>query len=469
MPTAKEPGQGNKNVVLVGASEFHEGSMSVSANGQVEAFSQADLKSQVSAPVALINVSIGDQVYAGKVIMELENSDLRAQLAQAQAVLARAEGEATTGSVSLESAKQSAVEKARDAYFKSYDAVMNSLDPILYNNDGRGGRLAPYVADNKLNSAITDADLDLKAIYPSWKNKVDTISANSSSEDIKAVLDFSTVQLNKTDRLLSNVSVALNDAARYATDPFLSMVAGWKATVSAARGNVSGALAALTSAANVLSTSGTSQGLTLKAGVESARAGVNNIQAQLAKTVIRSPIAGQISSLPLREGELATPGTLLATVIGDDSRLLVKAYVSGSDLARVTVGASALVDGDVPGKVENIAPSVDPISKKAEVDIAVSDEASKALVIGDNVEVSIKAGNTAITSGKYFLPIQDVKIMPDKAYVLTLDSENRVVRNPVTLGAVKGDFVEVISGINDSMKLVTPVYELDEGQKVDVR
>jgi hypothetical protein len=37
------------------------------------------------------------------------------------------------------------------------------------------------------------------------------------------------------------------------------------------------------------------------------------------------------------------------------------------------------------------------------------------------------------------------------------------------LGKVQGDFVEIISGINPDMMIVTPVYEIEEGERVVVQ
>jgi multidrug efflux pump subunit AcrA (membrane-fusion protein) len=66
----------------------------------------------------------------------------------------------------------------------------------------------------------------------------------------------------------------------------------------------------------------------------------------------------------------------------------------------------------------------------------------------------------------YKLPIQDVKIEPGEAYVLTVDSDNKVTKNPVILGEVDGDFVQVIQGLTSGMSIISPVYELDLGESV---
>jgi multidrug efflux pump subunit AcrA (membrane-fusion protein) len=471
---------GPKKVTLANASTFREGSGSVSINGTVESHSQADLKSQTSAPISVIKVAIGDNVSPGQTILELQNADIRAQLDQAKASLQLAKGQQETGAISVDSAKVSAIEKIRDAYTKTYDVIYNQIDPILFNNNSNGGRLDSYISDYKLSSEIMEIDIDLKGDLKTWKNLSDSLDPATSTQNITAVSDFSKARLDKTTRLLNDISQVLGDLGKVSNATFVSQVTSWKTTVSTAATTVSGASAALTAADLSLSSGNTAQNSTVLAQISAAQAGVNNLQAQLEKTIVKSPISGKISALPLRVGELASPGTLLATVVGGGG-LQVKAFVSSDDLARIKVGMPVTLSGSVKGTVSNVAPSVSSSNKKAEVDIDVSNYQSSGLVVGQNISASIVAEevtapntgssnvSTAGSPSIYRLPIQDVKIVPGDAYVLTVDADSKIKRHSVTLGKVEGDFVEVIAGMTDDMKIVTPVYELDEGQVVSAQ
>ncbi len=469
-----------KKVTLVNAATFREGNLSVSADGIVESHSQADLKSQTSAPVALINVGIGDNVYQGQVLLELQNNDIRAQLAEGQAALAVAKGQQYTGGVSLTSAKQAAIDKIRDAYLKSYDAVVSEADPILYNNDGSGGHLQSFSTDTKTNSEISEIDLDLKSIFPDWNNTANSLDASvSSMATLSSAIQSSQTNLNSTLTLLGDISKILNSLTGNATPTFAASLGGWKATISGARASVSAAAQALTGAETGLNAASASQGSTVPAGVDAAEAGVGNLQAQLAKTIVRSPITGKVSALPLYVGELATPGTLLATVVGNESGIRVKAYASGEDLYRIKIGAPVKIEGNIDGVVSSLSPSIDTVTKKAEIDIDITNSDQSDLVIGQNVSVSISASNTAqqVSNGtdlagqnnqlSYLLPIQDVKIIPGGgSVVFTIDGNSKIKSNNVTVGKVQGDFIEITGGISDSMNIVAPVYELDPGETV---
>ncbi len=462
---------GPKKVQVANVSSFRKNDLVVQAQGMVESKSQADLKSQMSAPVSVTNVSIGDMVYAGQVILELQNADIRAQLSQAKASLDLANGQYYTGGVSLDSAKSSAIDQVRDSYLKGYEAVITNIDPLLNNNDGNGSRLTSFVSDAKTKDEIISVRIDLTNILKDWKTAVDALSPGSSPDDIIAAIRLSSKNLNTITGLLNNISRGLNDAAIYSNASFSAFLNNWKAIVSGAKASVSGSSLALSGALASLSGSNASFGTTAEAQVSLAKAGVQNLQAQLGKTIITSPITGRISALPLRVGELAAPGQLLATIIGGGG-LEVKAFVSGEDIARVGVGASVIIGDTFKGTVANVAPSLNSASRKAEVDVDVTDLENSGLVVGQNVSVSITAKGSVqspAAANTYLLPIQDVKIVPGAAYVFTVDQDSKIKRNDVTLGQVQGDFIEVVSGLSDDMQIVTPVYELDEGEKVSVQ
>ena len=471
-------------VALINTASFREGNLSVSGNGIVESRSQSDLRSQTIAPISAIDVSIGQTVSPGQVLIELSNSDVTAQLAQAQASLALAQGQYQTGAVSLTSAKQTVVDKVRDAYLKTYDAIVTETEPILFNIDGNGGQLTSFSSDSVLNSQITSLDLDFRSQFPQWKAVNDALTVATSSDAFQIAIALTQKNLASADLLLSDISKVLNKLSSTATLSFQASLTPWKASISGSRDAVSASVQAVTSAAQALNTVHSSQDSTAGAQIAVAQAGVDNLRAQLSKTIIRSPIAGKVSALPLRVGELASQGVLVATIIGNDTNLIVKSYISGDDLSKVHVGDMVLIRSNMSntgttsalqGIVSNIAPGVDSTTKKAEVDIDVTNSAYSGLIIGQNVSVSILMSqhNTSISSGNasttYLLPIQDVKIVAGASYVLTVDQNSKIVRNDVSIGSIQGDFIQIVGGLTDDMNIVTPVYELEEGQTVRVQ
>jgi RND family efflux transporter MFP subunit len=463
-----------RQVTLVEAGTFRTGLSTIGADGVVESVAQVELKSQVSAPIARVYYSVGDTVSAGALIAELQNADIRAQLEQAKASLILAESQQGSSEVNLESARRSLVEKIRDSYSKSDNIINAQLEDILYREtstqEGTVSSLETLVP-NRLQEAVVLKQHELKVLtLPEWKKKIDTLTAVSSEADLVDVLKISRANLATISTLLDNTSTAINEISQDDAPLFLlNVTAGWKTIVDAARSSVSGSSAALTAAEAGVTGSGNSQVTSAAAQIAVAKAGIQALEAQLAKTIIRSPISGKIGELPLRSGELASPGQLIASVVGSGG-LQVKAYASGEDFSRIQRNARATIEGSIPAVVTSIAPSVNSENKKLEVKLTILGGAT-SLVVGQSVHALIDASATsnAIAGSTYLLPMQNVKIIPGDAYVLTVNDQSKIEKRSVILGEIRGEFVEVKSGLADDLKIVTPVYELNEGETVRVQ
>lgn len=87
-----------------------------------------------------------------------------------------------------------------------------------------------------------------------------------------------------------------------------------------------------------------------QAAVEMARAQLNESQARLDKTIIRSPVTGVVLRKNRRAGESVAegPDTPIA-VLADNSTVRVRVDVDESDVGRVRVGQSAYVTADAYG------------------------------------------------------------------------------------------------------------------------
>lgn len=459
-----------KNVVLEPVDNFRTDASVVYADGVVESISQADLKSQISAPLLNVYVSIGDYVNKGQTIAELQNADIKAQLEQARASLELAKGQYDTSGVSVESARRSAVDKVRDAYLKADDAVNTQIGQFLFNQGPDTPQLSSMIIDSSLYDKISTRWTDLQSIFRSWDSSVSSITYSSSDEDIDKALTLAQKNLSVVSDFLSSVSLALTDLTNIANENTLAIASAWKTTTSSARNSISNTSAGVTSSQTTLANARSSHSSPAQAQISVAEAGVKNLEAQLAKTVITSPISGKISALPLRSGEFAAPGQLIATVVGSGG-LQIKAYVSAEDLIRIKKDTNATIRGNISGVVTSIAPSISQTTKKAEIKISISNPNDSGLVVGESVQAVIKAEKALSQNGEalYTLPIQNVKIVPGEAYVFTVDSENKAQKVPVILGDVKGGFVNIKSGISDGMKIISPVYEIIEGEEVHIK
>jgi HlyD family secretion protein len=102
--------------------------------------------------------------------------------------------------------------------------------------------------------------------------------------------------------------------------------------------------------------------------VDQARAGLTDAQEQLAKTVLRAPMSGEVTRLAVEVGEVAVPGTFsretaLLMTVSDLSVIQVNVRVDETDVVRLHMGDSAEISIDAfpdttfSGRVTKIAKS----------------------------------------------------------------------------------------------------------------
>src|SRR5262249_42230348 len=156
------------------------------------------------------------------------------------------------------------------------------------------------------------------------------------------------------------------------------------------------------------------------------KASVTRAQDQLSKTVIRSPLAGIITYLPVTEGEIAivgmqnSPGTTLMT-IADMSVITAEVKVDETDIVNLKLGQEAQIKVDalgdrlLPGHVSEIGNSALTKSGAAAGAATSSQEAKdfKVVVTLDNPPAELRPGlsctATIVTANRkqaVTLPIQ---------------------------------------------------------------
>ena len=204
----------------------------------------------------------------------------------------------------------------------------------------------------------------------------------------------------------------------------------YKTTVSSARAGISAALADISAAQEKLNTAESNylvaqKNLELKqsgnqpetisaqeAQVQRAEAGVGLIQAQLAKTVLRSPIAGLVTKMDIEVGEIAPANTALAAVIAE-SALEIEANVPEVDIAKINIGNAVKINLDAlpyenfTGRVVYIDPA------ETVIDGVVN---FKIKIFFDQTDERIKSGLTANLDVKT-LTKEDALVLPQFAII----------------------------------------------------
>ena len=234
--------------------------------------------------------------------------------------------------------------------------------------------------------------------------------------------------------------------------------------------------------------------------VEQARAALRDARSARSKTTIFAPMAGRVTRLVVEQGETAVPGTFnkdAATLltISDMSVLETKVKVDETDVARISIGDSAVVQIDAfpdttfVGRVSKISnSSVRGVAVQQSADQAVDyevtiqlvnappetrpDFSATAKVITDTrttvlsipiIALTVREnenltpGDTAVGLGRP-KPTKDVG-KKDVEGVFVVGADNKVTFRPVRVGIAGEKHFEVISGLKEGDKIVAGTYQ----------
>ena len=339
----------------------------VSVTGTVKPASNANLSFEKGGRVAYVYAKVGERVGIGEALVSLENGDISAQLAQAKAT-ARAQAakladlkrgtrpeDILVSEVDVENAKNEILNGVKSAYVDSDDAVRNKVDQFISNPKGSSPQLNFSVGNSALENDIENGRQAIESMLVSWNS---SLAGLGSAESALPHAAEAKSNLQIVQNYLDKVALAVN-SLQANTALSQTTVDAYKAAVLAGRTNVTSALDSLAASVEKLRTAESKLALkkagTVKeqvdaqeAEVESAEASVLNLQAQLAKTVIRSPIAGVVTKQDAKRGEIAGVGIVLTSVISD-SKYQIEANVAEADIAKIKIGDAAQVTLDAYG------------------------------------------------------------------------------------------------------------------------
>jgi multidrug efflux pump subunit AcrA (membrane-fusion protein) len=194
---------------------------------------------------------------------------------------------------------------------------------------------------------------------------------------------------------------------------------------------------------------------TATAQVDSAKSHMQSLEAQVIYSRIVSPISGVIADRPLYAGEMAVPGTPLATVI-DISNVVARVNIPQSQSNQVKLGQTATLTQtdsteELAGKVTVVSPASDANSTTVQVWIKIPNPGER-LKPGSSVHAKIV---TELFKAATVLPI--TAILPgEEGGSAALVIVNAVAhKRQLQLGVREGDKVQVLNGVRPGEEVVT--------------
>ncbi len=470
----------------------------ISVTGRVEAIKSVDLAFENSGRVARIYVTIGDKVYSGQTLVVLENSEEVAQIAQAEATLAKdqaklaelkrgvrleeiqvQEVKVTNAESALKDAKRKLIDELRDAYTKADDAVRNKTDQF-FNNPQSSTPELDFVIALQLKNSIESERYLAENILQEWTVSLDALTTES---DLDVYTDKASQNLTQIKSLLDKVGLAVNSLdLTLNADLTQTTVDAWRLDVFTGRTNVNTAVANITAAEEkvedaksdlalaeqelALKKSGVAeeQIIAQEAQIKESEANIQYYQAQLKKSIIRSPINGIVTVQDAKVGEIVPANTTVVSVISD-GEYQIEAFVVEADIANLEIGDAATLSLDAYGEDEIFRATVIKIDPAAELLEGVANY--KTTLQLEEKDSRIRPGMTAdldiVTAEReniIVIPQRTVIFKNGLKTVRVLIDENLVKEIEVETG-ITGNrgYIEIISGIEEGDVVITAIKD----------
>lgn len=456
----------------------------------VEAPLNVRISPKVTGRIDYLEVHEGDRVRLGQVLVRLDPSELqaavnqqRANLAEARYRLAQAQITQSPTVVSVESQiKQQEAELASsqadyNQTRQNYNAQVAAAEAAVTDAQGRVDSANAAVANAQAAIRSAQANLDnaqskYNRTYSLYKQGFvaaqDVDDARTAVSVQQAALDVARGQLNAAIAARDSATAQKNSALQQ-----LDIVkTKGKADIEAARAKVVQAQASLDYAkANRAQKPAYQENLAaLRSAVAAAQAMLKNAEAQLANTVLTSPIDGYVTGRFMDPGTVATPGQpILALQAMQD--VWVSVPVPEEVSPKIYMGQPATVVLDAlpghtfHGRVSQINPSADPTSRQFTVRITI-----------DNHERLLKPGMfarvTMVTdkvTGATVVPREAVRQGGTGATVMVVDDQGVVHQRSVEVGTSDSADIVITRGISPGEKVITmTAMRLRDGMRVRV-
>lgn len=183
---------------------------------------------------------------------------------------------------------------------------------------------------------------------------------------------------------------------------------------------------------------------------EKAVARVTQTQARIRQSTLRAPIAGLVTDVGIRPGEMAVAGQPVIT-LSDRANQQILARLEQNDAQdlHIDMPVRIALDGS-PGQVADerilrIEPAVRKDGTASYTAVWIS-LASAALRLRPNQQVDVRI---PMGTGKSVarLPLEALVTNNDKPAVWTLDAQGSLRLRPVTVGAMGDRYAEVLNGV----------------------
>lgn len=451
----------------------------VYVTGQIKTPEIYNLAFEKSGKIIKINVKVGDTVSKGKILAELDSSELLAQLQQEQANLevqeiklkeikkgarpeeiALAQVKVQNADIALKQAEQNLHDELQKTFDNSDDVIRSKLDSLFLNPNGANPQLIFPVNDSSLKYSVEEKRKNIALSFDLWgKNIFDFDISKKNLITIREFLDDIALLVSS---LVPSTSLSQNTIETYKTN------------ISAGRNIINNAIISLNNAKEKLQSAKSSleiaqkelelkkagateeQIATQEALIKQVRAKISSIQAQIDKNSLRSPVAGIVAKINVQVGEIARANENIISIL-PNAPLQIEANIPEIDIGKIALGNLVKITIDAyPGEIfEGFVSYIEPSETIVEGVVNY-----KTIVSFKNLAQKIKSGlsaNLSIETSRK----NEVLAIPNYAYI---ERQNNFYAKKLTDGSIQE--VKIDLGIKGQNGLVEVLSGLNEGDEI---
>ena len=442
--TAFFPGRGKEHE----AEHVYRGSIAgaINESGVTASDEEYTYFAEVSAPLSYVAVETGDEVVYGQKLAEYDVEDYERNVEQAS--LSRAQSEdASKGQINRSNSYQAKYNKAVEddntyavLYWWQREAA-DSLSESQYSDDYNSRMRAI-----ELNTCIAAKNEDIAEKSTELLNEdISEEEAQQLERDISELKeDIAAAQSELASLPQAFMDPSENSFNNDVSNMMEDISRNWSETKNRKAKYEEGVL-----------NSDQKEALLDEVELAKERESYALDDLSKAKKGVTSAFNGIVTKCDVKAGAVVAKGTPLFTVVSRDD-MKVTVMISKYDISSIAAGQRAEIEacgtryvGEV-SKIKQIATTDSSDKSKVAVDVRI--DGGKNLILGIEADVTIY---TDEKTGVMLIPFQAFYSDDEGDYCYIINSEGVVEKKYFTAGIVNNDAVEVISGLDEGMTVIT--------------
>ena len=426
-----------------------------SGSGTVSPAAESNFGFNSSGQVSEINVKVGDRVETGQVLAQLDDTQAKVDLAQAQVAMDK-----LTSAIAIATAKQT-LANAQSDFVTAKQALVYLISPeVLYWEEKLAEReqiLADAQAANQTdtssaaNQKVTEAETSLKYAQGSltYFQKI-----YESDYVPSTFTQYNTLRTRRGTRtqVVKIVDEKTGELINLVYPPTEGETGMARADYDLAKGSVAEAQTYL----DVLNGADIPDGATganlvtyiqTKHALETAKYNLN-------ATKLVAPISGTVTTLDIEVGDLVTNGSSVTTISNLDQPYSLDVYLDAEDWGQVQVGYEVDTTFDIipdqvfKGTVTAVYPTLDTTSSNSALvhfTARLNDTIPYELPSGSATSAEVIGGSA---KNAILVPIEALHQFGDGKYAVFIMQNGKLKLRVVEVGLQDLTKAEIISGLN---------------------